>query len=117
MNNAERLRAIYQSRPVILAPMEDVTDVVFRRLSRKFGVDLCVTEFINVEGLLRGCRTAARKLKLPPDDQPTVIQIYGADPARLAEAAVVAEQAGPLAIDINCGCWVPKIAGRGAGAS
>jgi nifR3 family TIM-barrel protein len=96
--------------------MEDVTDVVFRRLCRKFGVDLCVTEFVNVEGLLRGCRTAVRKLKLPPDDQPTVIQIYGADPGRLAEAAAVAEQAGPLAIDINCGCWVPKIAGRGAGA-
>lgn len=96
--------------------MEDVTDVVFRRLCRGLGADLCVTEFVNVEGLLRGCRTATRKLHLPPDDQPTIIQIYGSDPGRLAEAARLAETAGPLALDINCGCWVPKIAGRGAGA-
>lgn len=107
---------IFQSRPVILAPMEDVSDAVFRRLSRRLGADLCVTEFVNAEGLLRGCRRAQRKLLLAPDDQPTAIQIYGADPGRLAEAAVVAEAAGPLFVDINCGCWVPKIAGRGAGA-
>lgn len=114
--NAAALRAIYARRPVILAPMEDVTDLVFRRLCREVGAELCVTEFVNVEGLLRGCRKARRKLHLPADDVPTVIQIYGSDPERLAEAAEVAERAGPLAIDINCGCWVPKIAGRGAGA-
>lgn len=114
--NASRLRAIYSRRPVILAPMEDVTDLVFRRLCREVGAELCVTEFVNVEGLLRGCRKARRKLLLPPDDVPTVIQIYGSDPERLAEAAAVAEASEPLAIDINCGCWVPKIAGRGAGA-
>jgi nifR3 family TIM-barrel protein len=71
---------------------------------------------VNVEGLLRGCRNARRKATLEPDDQPTAIQIYGSDPERLVEAAVVAEEAGPAFIDINCGCWVPKIAGRGAGA-
>jgi len=114
--NAATLRAIYARRPVVLAPMEDVTDLVFRRLCREVGAELCVTEFINVEGLLRGCRKAKRKLAIPADDTPTVIQIYGSDPERLAEAAEVAEAAGPLAIDINCGCWVPKIAGRGAGA-
>jgi nifR3 family TIM-barrel protein len=75
-----------------------------------------VTEFVNVEGLLRGCRNARRKIKLAPDDTRTAIQIYGSDPERLAEAARVAEHAQPLFIDINCGCWVPKIAGRGAGA-
>ncbi|MFO0605986.1 MAG: tRNA dihydrouridine synthase DusB [Polyangiales bacterium] len=116
MTPHERLRRIYQSRPVILAPMEDVTDAVFRRVCRRLGAEYCVTEFVNVEGLLRGCRRARRKLALDPDDQPTAIQIYGSDPDRLAEAAEVAEEAGPLAIDINCGCWVPKIAGRGAGA-
>lgn len=116
VNPFDRLRALYLSRPVILAPMEDVTDVVFRRLCRSVGAHFCVTEFINVEGLLRGCRTAKRKLVLPPDDQPTAIQIYGSDPDRLAEAAEVAEAANPVAIDINCGCWVPKIAARGAGA-
>ncbi|MBL8739705.1 MAG: tRNA-dihydrouridine synthase, partial [Myxococcales bacterium] len=76
----------------------------------------CVTEFVNAEGLLRGCRTAARKISLDADDTPTAIQIYGADPARLAEAARVAEAARPAFVDVNCGCWVPKIAGRGAGA-
>jgi nifR3 family TIM-barrel protein len=116
MNAHERLQRIYRSRPVILAPMEDVTDAVFRRLCRRFGADLCVTEFVNVEGLLRGCRRARRKIVLDVDDQPTAIQIYGSDPERLAEAAAVAEASGPIAIDINCGCWVPKIAGRGAGA-
>jgi nifR3 family TIM-barrel protein len=102
--------------PVVLAPMEDVSDAVFRRLCRSLGADLCVTEFVNVEGLLRGCKTARRKITLEPGDTPTAIQIYGSDPERLAEAARVAEAAQPSYLDINCGCWVPKIAGRGAGA-
>lgn len=116
MNPFDTLRALYATRPVILAPMEDVTDVVFRRLCRSVGAHFCVTEFVNVEGLLRGCRTAKRKVQIAADDTPTVIQIYGSDTERLAEAATVAERAQPTAIDINCGCWVPKIAGRGAGA-
>jgi nifR3 family TIM-barrel protein len=109
-------RALFASRPVVLAPMEDVTDAVFRKLCRELGAELCVTEFVNAEGLLRGCRNAKRKLQLADGDQPTAIQIYGANPERLAEAAQVAEAAGPAFLDINCGCWVPKIAGRGAGA-
>ncbi len=116
MNPFERLEQIFAQRPAILAPMEDVTDEVFRRLCRRHGATVCVTEFVNVEGLLRGCRTARRKITLAPDDALTAIQIYGSDPARLAEAARIAEQASPLYLDINCGCWVPKIAGRGAGA-
>ena len=110
------LRALFDSRPVILAPMEDVTDAVFRRLCREHGATLCVTEFVNVEGLIRGCKNARRKIHLPEGDQPTAIQIYGSNPERLAEAARLAESAGPAFLDINCGCWVPKIAGRGAGA-
>lgn len=109
-------RALFENNPVILAPMEDVSDAVFRRLCRGLGADLCVTEFVNAEGLLRGCRNARRKMTLEADDTPTAIQIYGADPERLAEAARVAEAANPVFVDINCGCWVPKIAGRGAGA-
>jgi nifR3 family TIM-barrel protein len=103
-------------RPAILAPMEDVSDAVFRALCRSLGAGLCVTEFVNVEGLLRGCRNAKRKIRLEPGDAPTAIQIYGSDPSRLAEAARIAEAASPAFIDVNCGCWVPKIAGRGAGA-
>lgn len=110
------LRACLTARPVILAPMEDVSDAVFRRLCRNHGADLCVTEFVNVEGLLRGCRHARRKLALDDGDSPTAIQIYGSNPERLAEAARVAEGVSPAFIDVNCGCWVPKIAGRGAGA-
>jgi nifR3 family TIM-barrel protein len=96
--------------------MEDVTNVVFRRLCRENGARLAMTEFVNVEGLLRGCGRARRKIELAPDDALTGIQIYGADPTRLVEAARFAEAADPLFIDINCGCWVPKIARRGAGA-
>lgn len=112
-----RFKALFASRPTVLAPMEDVSDAVFRKLCRKYGAELCVTEFVNVEGLLRGCKIASRKITLEADDTPTAIQIYGSDPERLAEAARVAEEANPAFIDINCGCWVPKIAGRGAGAA
>lgn len=107
---------VFASKPVILAPMEDITDDVFRRLCRTVGGDVCVTEFVNVEGLLRGCRNAKRKIRLSPDDALTSIQIYGSSPERLAEAARMAAEAEPFYLDINCGCWVPKIAGRGAGA-
>jgi nifR3 family TIM-barrel protein len=111
-----RFAQLFSRRPAVLAPMEDVTDAVFRKLCRGVGAELCLTEFVNVEGLLRGCRNARRKATLAADDQPTAIQIYGSDPERLVEAARVAEEARPVFIDINCGCWVPKIAGRGAGA-
>jgi nifR3 family TIM-barrel protein len=114
---ALQLDALLRARPAILAPMEDVSDAVFRRLCRGLGANVCVTEFVNVEGLLRGCRIAKRKITLEHDDHPTAIQIYGSDPVRLAEAADIAARAEPAWIDINCGCWVPKIAGRGAGAA
>src|SRR5579859_4394020 len=100
------LAQLLGARPVVLAPMEDVTDVVFRRLCRRYGATIAMTEFVNVEGLLRGCRNARRKIGLGPGDELTAIQIYGSDPGRLAEAATTAEAAGPFFIDINCGCWV-----------
>ncbi len=116
MPPARTFEQLFEGQPAILAPMEDVTGAIYRRMCRELGADLCVTEFINVEGLLRGCRKAKKKLFLAPDDTPTAIQIYGSNPERLAEAAEVAEAAQPAFIDINCGCWVPKIARRGAGA-
>lgn len=108
---------LYQSPVIALAPMEDVSDAVFRKMCRSVGATLCFTEFVNCEGLLRGSHIAKRKLTLAPEDQPTSVQIYGSNPARLAEAAQVAEEAGSAFIDINCGCWVPKVAGQGAGAA
>ncbi len=116
LKNAALFHELIRKTPVILAPLEDVSDEVFRRLCRKQGATITVTEFVNVEGLLRGCRNAKRKIALADDDNLTAIQIYGSDPTRLAEAARFAESAEPFYLDINCGCWVPKIAGRGAGA-
>ncbi len=108
--------AFFRTRPVIIAPMEDVTDAVFRRVCRRRGATLCVTEFVNAEGLVGGRAEAEQKVALEADDTPTAIQIYGADPERIAEAATIAERAEPVFVDLNCGCWVPKIARTGAGA-
>lgn len=116
MSPTDAFHALIASRPVLLAPMEDVSDAVFRRICRGFGADACFTEFVNVESLLRGCARATRKVHLAEDDRPTAIQIYGADPDTLMEAALIAEAERPLFLDVNCGCWVPKIARRGAGA-
>ena len=108
--------AFFRAKPVILAPMEDMTDDVFRAICRKRGAELCVTEFVNADGLVAGASEATKKITLAPDDSPTAIQIYGADPERLAEAAEIAARAEPAYLDLNCGCWVPKVARTGAGA-
>ncbi len=114
--SSDTFSALFAARPVLLAPMEDVSDAIFRRICRQLGADACFTEFVNVESLLKGCIRNERKLKLEEDDRPTAIQIYGANPATLVEAARIAEEARPAFIDINCGCWVPRIVRRGAGA-
>jgi tRNA-dihydrouridine synthase B len=111
-----RFPSLFAGRPVLLAPMEDVSDAPFRRICRANGADLCVTEFVRAEKLIHRDRHARRKVTLVADDRPTAIQIYGADPESLAEAARIAEAAEPAFLDINCGCWVPRVAGRGAGA-
>jgi nifR3 family TIM-barrel protein len=103
--------------PIVLAPMEDVTDAPFRRRCRALGAHLCVTEFIGAEQLLAGSQLARRRGTLAPDDRPTAIQIYGPDAELLMKAAIVAERAAPAFLDINCGCWVPQVTKRGAGAA
>jgi len=102
--------------PVVLAPMEDITDAAFRRICRELGASLCMTEFIGAEQLVADSVLARRRAALPAGDHPTAIQIYGADPDLLMAAARIAETAAPAFIDLNCGCWIPKIARRGAGA-
>jgi nifR3 family TIM-barrel protein len=109
--------AFFRSRPAILAPMEDVSDAAFRQVCRARGASLAVTEFVHADALIEGTREAQRKITLAPGDAPTAIQIYGADPSTLVEAAAIAERAEPAFIDINCGCWVPKVARKGAGAA
>lgn len=109
--------ALLAANPIVLAPMEDVTDAGYRALCRRLGAVVCVTEFVRADDLAVGSKRALRKVILAPEDQPTAIQIYGARPALLMEAATIAAAARPAFIDINCGCWVPKITRGGAGAA
>lgn len=103
--------------PVWLAPMEDVSDAPYRRICRSAGAHVCVTEFVHAVELIGRSARAHRKMSLDAEDGPTAIQIHGADPDRLLRAARIAAAAEPAFIDVNCGCWVPPIAGRGAGAA
>lgn len=103
-------------RGLLLAPMEDVTDQPFRILCRRLGADLVYTEFVNADELVRGGPRARRKLTFRAEERPLGVQLYGADPATMAEAARIVAGLGPDLIDINCGCWVPDVAHRGAGA-
>lgn len=110
-------------KPVLLAPMEDVTDASFRVVCKKFGADMVYTEFIPSDGLIRDAAKAIAKMKTSDEEAPIAIQIYGNDPVAMVEAAKMADHAEEIAgghgcdiIDINFGCPVNKIAGRGAGS-
>jgi tRNA-dihydrouridine synthase B len=99
-----------------LAPMEDVTDPSFRAICKEFGADLVYTEFVNAEGLIRKDERTAKKMAISREERPAGVQIYGERIAAMVEAARMAEEVEPEFIDINAGCWVKKIARRGAGA-
>lgn len=103
-------------RPLLLAPMEDVTDPSFRHLCKRYGADLMYTEFISSDGLVRDARKSLAKLNILDSERPIGIQIYGADIEAMVGAAQMAQAANPEIIDINFGCPVKKIAGRGAGS-
>ena len=110
-------------KPVLLAPMEDVTDASFRIVCKRFGADMVYTEFIPSDGLIRDAAKAIAKMKTSDEEAPVAIQIYGNDPDAMVEAARMADNADQIAgghgcdvIDINFGCPVSKIAGRGAGS-
>jgi nifR3 family TIM-barrel protein len=102
--------------PLILAPMEDVTEVSFRYICKQYGADLMYTEFVASEALVRNVDKTIKKMHLEDYERPVGIQIYGHDPEHMAEAARIAREAKPDLIDINCGCPVKKIATRGDGA-
>ena len=106
----------FGERPLFLAPREDVTDIGFRRLCKRFGVSMVYTEFVSAEALVRDVKTTVRKLQISDDERPVGIQIYGRDVDAMVEAAKMVEQAGPDLIDLNFGCPVKKVAGKGAGA-
>lgn len=103
-------------RPVMLAPMEDVTDASFRLICREQGADMVYTEFVSADALIRNIASTTRKLHINDGERPAAIQIYGRDVDSMVEAARIAEQAGPEILDINFGCPVKKVAGKGAGA-
>ena len=101
---------------IYLAPMEDVTDPAFRMLCKRFGADRVYTEFVNADALVRDIASTTRKLTIHDEERPVAIQIYGRDPESMADAAQIVEAAKPDFIDINFGCPVKKVAGKGAGA-
>lgn len=103
-------------RPVALAPMEDVTDRSFRLLCKEQGADMVYTEFVSADALIRNIAATTRKLSIDPAERPTAIQIYGREVGPMVEAAKIVEAAGPDVIDINFGCPVKKVVGKGAGA-
>jgi len=106
----------FGAHPVFLAPMEDVTDIGFRLLCKRFGAAMVYTEFVSAEALVRSVKATISKLTLSDEERPVGIQIYGRDVASMVEAAQIVEQAGPDLIDLNFGCPVKKVAGKGAGA-
>ena len=103
-------------RPIVLAPMEDVTDMAFRLVCKRLGADMVYTEFVNSEGLIRDSLKTMRKMEFREEERPFGIQIYGGEESSMEKAAAISESYNPDIIDINCGCWVKDVAMRGAGA-
>ena len=106
----------YGNRPLFLAPMEDVTDVGFRMLCKRYGAAMVYTEFVAAEAIIRSIKATLSKMTINDDERPVGIQIYGRDVESMVEAAKIVEQVHPDVIDINFGCPVKKVASKGAGA-
>lgn len=104
------------NQPICLAPMEDVSDIPFRQICKERGADIVYTEFTNCEALSRNVQRSLDKVRVTELERPVAIQLYGSNGDSLEAAAGIAENLGPDFIDINCGCWVKKVAGRGDGA-
>ena len=102
--------------PIMLAPMEDVTDLSFRLICKEQGADMVYTEFVSSDALIRNINSTTRKLKINDSERPAAIQIYGKDVDSMVQAALIAESANPDVLDINFGCPVKKVASKGAGA-
>ncbi len=103
-------------RPIFLAPMEDVTDPAFRLMCKNFGADMVYTEFVSADALIRSVSKTEQKLNISDEERPVAIQIYGKDTATMVEAARIVEEARPDLLDLNFGCPVKRVAGKGAGA-
>ncbi len=106
----------FEKYPVFLAPMEDVTDVGFRMLCKRFGASMVYTEFVNADAVIRNIKSTVSKFQINDEERPVGIQIYGKSVESMVEAAKVVESVGPDVIDLNFGCPVKKVASKGAGA-
>ncbi|MDR1121258.1 MAG: tRNA dihydrouridine synthase DusB [Dysgonamonadaceae bacterium] len=106
----------FDQYPVFLAPMEDVTDIAFRLMCKRFGADMVYTEFVSADALIRHVNKTTAKLEVAEEERPVAIQIYGKEVDSVTEAARICEAAHPDIIDLNFGCPVKKVAGKGAGA-
>lgn len=106
----------FPEHPIFLAPMEDVTDIAFRLLCKQFGADMVYTEFISSDALIRHVNKTKQKLEISNQERPVAIQIYGREVDAMVEAAKICEEAQPDILDINFGCPVKKVAGKGAGS-
>ena len=103
-------------KPLFLAPMEDVTDIGFRMLCKRFGAAMVYTEFVSAEALVRNIKSTINKLSIADSERHVVIQIYVRDVESMVEAAKIVEQVSPDVIDLNFGCPVKKVASKGAGS-
>lgn len=112
-----KLGNIEIEKAILLAPMEDITDISFRLICRELGADLVYTEFVNSEGLVRANERTHSKLKIIEQERPVGIQIYGGNIDSMVGAARIAEAENPDLIDINAGCWVKNVVGCGAGSA
>ena len=106
----------FGEKPLFLAPMEDVTDIGFRMLCKRFGAAMVYTEFVSAEALVRNIKSTINKLSIADSERPVGIQIYGRDVESMVEAAKIVEQVSPDVIDLNFGCPVKKVASKGAGS-
>jgi tRNA-dihydrouridine synthase B len=111
-----RIGTIDIEKPLLLAPMEDVTDPAFRIVCKRLGADIVYTEFVNSEGLIRNSAKTKKKMDFREEERPFGIQIYGGEESSMEGAARIAESMQPDIIDINCGCWVRNVVGCGAGS-
>lgn len=106
----------FGERPVFLAPMEDVTDIGFRKMCKRFGAAMVYTEFVSADAIIRSIKSTLAKMTIDDEERPVGIQIYGRDVDSMVEAAKIVESVHPDVIDLNFGCPVKKVAGKGAGA-
>lgn len=106
----------FGERPLFLAPMEDVTDIGFRKMCKRFGAAMVYTEFVSADAVIRSIKSTLNKIVIDDEERPVGIQIYGKDVESMVEAAKIVEEVHPDVIDINFGCPVKKVANKGAGS-